>query len=136
MSNKIVYKSKDPDDLTDLFIGPYIARLNKEELFGYDEVFGPILLVVGVKSFEESIEIVKRNEKCLSLYIFTDDQPKIDRLVQSTSSGAVTINDTVRHFAVPTLPFGGVGNSGMGSYHGRFGFDTFTHKKAILKLQI
>jgi acyl-CoA reductase-like NAD-dependent aldehyde dehydrogenase len=70
------------------------------------------------------------------MYIFTKNQHKIDRLMNETSSGALTINDMIKHFAIPTLPFGGVGQSGIGFYHGKHGFDTFTHKKAVLNCLI
>lgn len=94
------------------------------------------MLIVGIESFDEGLEIINKNEKCLSMYIFTKNQEKIDRLVNETSSGALTINDMIKHFAITSLPFGGVGHSGIGAYHGKFGFDTFSHKKAVLKTKM
>lgn len=84
-------------------------------------------------SFDEALEIINQNEKCLSMYLFTEDEEKIDRLVNETSSGALTINDMIKHFAIQDIPFGGVGHSGMGAYHWKYGFDTFTHRKAVIK---
>jgi aldehyde dehydrogenase (NAD+) len=66
------------------------------------------------------------------LYVFSNDESVVDRVLASTSSGGVTVNGTLLHLAVPELPFGGVGPSGMGAYHGRAGFDTFSHRKGVL----
>lgn len=96
---EIVYKSLDENDINDLFIGPHVVRMDKKDLPNHEEIFGPVLLVVGISSFDEAIQIVNSNEKCLSLYMFTDNQEKINRVVKETSSGALTINDMVKHFA-------------------------------------
>ncbi|KAI6190305.1 Aldehyde dehydrogenase [Aphelenchoides bicaudatus] len=136
VQGELLYKSAEENDVTDKFVGPHVFQVSKEELLKHEEVFGPVLLVVAVESFDESIEIVNSNEKCLSLYMITGDEQKVERLTNETSSGSLTINDMIKHFAIAGLPFGGVGESGMGSYHAKFGFDTFTHKKAVLNKRL
>ena len=98
-----------------------------------EEIFGPILPIVKVKSLEESIEYVNSNEKPLALYLFSNKLSVHNRVLKNTSSGGVVINDCVLHHMNPNLPFGGINNSGVGSYHGKFGFDAFSHQKAVLK---
>ena len=97
-----------------------------------EEIFGPILPVRAVSDVDEAIAIVNAGDKPLALYAFTESKATADRVIDRTSSGGVCINATVLHFGVPELPFGGVGESGMGSYHGRAGFDAFTHRKPVL----
>ncbi len=97
-----------------------------------EEIFGPILPVVAVDSVDEAIEIVNSRDKPLALYVFTRSKITADRVLRSTSSGGACINDAATHLLVEALPFGGVGPSGMGAYHGRWGFETFSHRKAVL----
>jgi acyl-CoA reductase-like NAD-dependent aldehyde dehydrogenase len=98
-----------------------------------EEIFGPILPVVAYTDHDEAINFVNARPKPLSLYVFTRDKTKQDRVLSGTSSGAVCINDVVIHFASHYLPFGGVGDSGMGKYHGHTSFETFSHTKSIVK---
>jgi aldehyde dehydrogenase (NAD+) len=98
-----------------------------------DEIFGPILPVVEYEKLEEAIALINARPKPLALYFFSNDSRKQERMLQATSSGGICINDTVMHIAVSSLPFGGVGESGMGSYHGKASFDTFSHYKSVLK---
>jgi aldehyde dehydrogenase (NAD+) len=98
-----------------------------------DEIFGPILPVVEYGELEEAIALINARPKPLALYFFSNDSRKQEQILQSTSSGGVCINDTVMHIAVSALPFGGVGESGMGKYHGKASFDTFSHYKSVLK---
>jgi aldehyde dehydrogenase (NAD+) len=98
-----------------------------------DEIFGPILPVVEYGELEEAIALINARPKPLALYFFSNDSRKQELMLQSTSSGGVCINDTVMHIAVSALPFGGVGESGMGRYHGKASFDTFSHYKSVLK---
>ena len=86
-----------------------------------------------VKNLEESIDYVNKNEKPLALYLFSKKSSVHKKVLQNTSSGGMVINDCVIHHMNPNLPFGGVNNSGVGSYHGKFGFDAFSHQKAVLK---
>jgi aldehyde dehydrogenase (NAD+) len=97
-----------------------------------DEIFGPILPVLTVDDVDEAIRFVNDREKPLALYMFSESDDTLDRVVADTSAGGVCLNHAVLHLAVPELPFGGVGESGMGAYHGKAGFDTFSHRKAIL----
>jgi len=98
-----------------------------------DEIFGPILPIIGVKNMDEAIDIVNKREKPLALYVFSKNNTTVKKILDSTSSGGVTVNDVLMHPSLPTLPFGGVGNSGMGGYHGKFSFDTFSHKRGCLE---
>ncbi len=96
------------------------------------EIFGPILPVIRVGGLDEAIAMVNSHEKPLAVYVFSGDPDIVDLVVASTSSGGVCANGTVVQLAVPDLPFGGVGHSGMGAYHGRAGYDTFSHRKSVL----
>uniref|UniRef100_A0A914LEL9 Aldehyde dehydrogenase n=1 Tax=Meloidogyne incognita TaxID=6306 RepID=A0A914LEL9_MELIC len=131
-SPNILYKAGQLDE-NDLFIPPIILDANFNDPIMQSEIFGPILPIITVRSFNEAIENIKRGEKPLAAYLFTKDESKVKRLLSETSSGSVCINDVVLQITVDTLPFGGIGNSGMGRYRGKFGFDEFTHEKAVLK---
>lgn len=96
-----------------------------------DEIFGPLLPVIGYESLEQAVEFVNGRPRPLALYYFDDDAGRISWLLKATHAGGVTINDTIMHIAQDELPFGGVGASGMGSYHGKAGFDTFSKLKPV-----
>jgi aldehyde dehydrogenase (NAD+) len=96
-----------------------------------EEIFGPILPVLGYTNLNEAIAFINSHPKPLALYFFSSDQNAQRQILRSTSSGAVCLNDTVSHYLVPQLPFGGVGNSGMGKSHGKYSFDAFSHHKAV-----
>lgn len=98
-----------------------------------EEIFGPILPVLTYNDLDEAIARVNERSKPLALYFFSQDRQKQNKILQSTSSGGVCLNDTVMQVGVTGLPFGGVGDSGMGSYHGKSSFDTFSHQKSVLK---
>jgi aldehyde dehydrogenase (NAD+) len=97
-----------------------------------EEIFGPLLPVVSVDGLEPAIAHIKHGTKPLAAYVFSRSKRVIDRYRSAVSAGAVVSNHAAVHFLVPALPFGGVGTSGMGSYHGEFGFHTFSHRKAHL----
>ena len=97
-----------------------------------EEIFGPILPVLTFKNFNDALHQVAAYEKPLSAYLFTDKSDEKEQFVSKISFGGGCINDVVMHLSNDHLPFGGVGNSGMGNYHGRYGFDAFSHKKAVL----
>lgn len=98
-----------------------------------DEIFGPILPVFSYRTLDEVTSFVKSRPKPLALYAFTENKTVEKQIIDQLSFGGGCINDTIYHLATPYLPFGGVGGSGMGSYHGRTSFDTFSHRKSILK---
>jgi aldehyde dehydrogenase (NAD+) len=98
-----------------------------------DEIFGPVLPLIGVDDMDAAIEFVNTRDKPLALYVFAEDSAVADRVVNATTAGGVCVNSTVFHLAVPGLPFGGVGASGMGAYHGRASFETFSHRKSVLR---
>ncbi|HEY9638830.1 MAG TPA: aldehyde dehydrogenase [Coleofasciculaceae cyanobacterium] len=97
-----------------------------------DEIFGPILPVLEYDRLEDAIAQINARPKPLALYLFSKNPQVQQQVLQQTSSGGVCINDTIMQIGPSTLPFGGVGDSGMGSYHGKAGFDTFSHKKSVL----
>jgi len=97
-----------------------------------DEIFGPILPVLTFQQIDECIEAIRNRPKPLALYTFTANEAIQQRIIHETSFGGGAMNDTILHIATPYLPFGGVGNSGIGSYHGKKSFDTFTHHKSVL----
>lgn len=97
-----------------------------------EEIFGPILPVLNYKSFNEAIEYVNSHPNPLALYYFGEDKAEIQLIQTQTLSGALTINETLMHIAIDDLPFGGVGASGMGHYHGQEGFDAFSKLKPVL----
>eukprot|EP00270_Netrium_digitus_P011935 TRINITY_DN3824_c0_g1_i4.p1 TRINITY_DN3824_c0_g1~~TRINITY_DN3824_c0_g1_i4.p1 ORF type:complete len:549 (-),score=114.95 TRINITY_DN3824_c0_g1_i4:197-1687(-) len=98
-----------------------------------EEVFGPILCVQSVGSVREAIGIINSRPKPLSSHIFSTDNAAIQKFVMETSSGGVLINDVFMHFTNPSLPFGGVGESGMGAYHGQTSFESFSHLKPVMR---
>lgn len=98
-----------------------------------EEIFGPILPILSFDEINDVIHDLKHQEKPLAVYIFTKNKKNEENLLNSLSYGGATVNDTLMHVASGYLPFGGVGESGMGSYHGKMSFDTFTHYKSILK---
>ncbi len=97
-----------------------------------DEIFGPLLPIIKVKSTDEAISFVNDREKPLALYVFTGDKRVEHDVLSRTSSGGACVNETLMHLVAPDLPFGGVGPSGMGAYHGRAGFETYSHRKSVL----
>lgn len=98
-----------------------------------EEIFGPILPVLTFKEIEEAIDIINKKPKPLAFYVFTEDDKNESLLMESCSFGGGAVNDVVAHLGNPNLPFGGIGNSGMGAYHGKTSFDTFSHTKSIMK---
>jgi len=116
------------------YIAPTVVdQVSWESPLMQDEIFGPILPVLEYTDLKEAIAQINARPKPLALYIFSKDKQKQEQVLQETSSGGVCINDTVMHIGVSTLPFGGVGDSGIGNYHGKASFDTFSHYKSVLK---
>ncbi|EKS4344254.1 MULTISPECIES: aldehyde dehydrogenase [Clostridium] len=121
-------------DISNLYIEPTIIEgINFKNRIMEEEIFGPIFPVIEFEGMDEVIDIIKNNPKPLALYYFSEDKEKQEFIIKNISFGGGCINDTIMHLSTSTLPFGGVGSSGMGSYHGRTSFETFSHKKSILK---
>ena len=120
-------------DINTLKIEPTIIdNVTLDDKVMQDEIFAPILPILPYNDLTEVISNIKNGEKPLSLYIFTDDETTKKRITQEISFGGGTINDTLQHLLNDNLPFGGVGNSGTGKYHGRFGFDELSNLKSIV----
>ena len=98
-----------------------------------EEIFGPVLPVMTYDDLDEAIEYIERRDKPLALYVYSPNQGNIDRVLKRTSSGGVTVNGVFSHYLENNLPFGGVNGSGMGSYHGHFGFKAFSHERAVYR---
>jgi len=115
-------------------ISPTLIKIeNRKDQLMKEELFGPLLPILCIKNLEEAISDFKSLPKPLALYLFGGDEKEQKRILSMTSSGGVCFNDVVLQAGIPELPFGGVGSSGMGKYHGKAGFDNFTHYKSILK---
>ncbi|MDO3401216.1 aldehyde dehydrogenase family protein [Mycolicibacterium neoaurum] len=97
-----------------------------------DEIFGPVLPIVTVQNLDEAIEFVNARPKPLAAYLFTKAKAVRERVIREVSSGGMVVNHLIFHFATTKLPFGGVGPSGTGAYHGRYGFEEFSHRKSVL----
>ncbi|KAK5835033.1 hypothetical protein PVK06_010716 [Gossypium arboreum] len=131
VSNKIVFGGQR--DESQLQIAPTILLdVPEDSMIMQEEIFGPLLPIITVERLEDSFAMINRKPKPLAAYLFSDDEQIKRKFVQNIYAGGMAINDTILQVTVPTLPFGGVGESGMGSYHGKFSFDAFSHKKAVL----
>jgi len=118
----------------DCYIEPTVLRnVSPESPIMQSEIFGPVLPVLRIKGLDEAIEFVNRGEKPLALYLFSNDSAAEKRVLGETSSGGACINGTIMHISNAKMPFGGVGPSGMGAYHGHHSFETFSHRKAVLR---
>jgi len=133
IDDKKVINDYETNDDT-LKITPIIMdNASFEDKVMQEEIFGPILPILTYKSHEEAIRTLKDFEKPLSMYIFSENRKVQNWFLNDLSSGSVAINDTITQVANPHLPFGGVGKSGIGHYHGKYSFDTFSHTKSIIK---
>lgn len=121
----------DPDER--YFAPTLLDDIGWDDPVMQEEIFGPILPILTYDKLADAIAQINARPKPLALYVFSKDRAKQDQVLSSTSSGGVCINDTVMQVGVSGLPFGGVGDSGIGSYHGKASFDTFSHQKSVLK---
>jgi len=121
-------------DIDNKFLEPtVITGVDLEDSTMQEEIFGPILPIVNISSVEEAIDVINNGEKPLAMYVFSESEKTVNKLRDNTSSGGFTVNDVILQLSVEELPFGGVGASGSGAYHGKHGFDTFTHYKPVLE---
>lgn len=116
-----------------LTIAPTVTEASAESPSMQEEIFGPILPILTYDKPDDAIRFIQEREKPLALYLFTESKAFEKRILQEISFGGGCINDTIIHLATHHMPFGGVGHSGMGSYHGKKSFDAFTHEKSIVK---
>jgi len=120
-------------DREDKYIAPtLLENVKMDSPVMQDEIFGPILPIIEYGNLKEAMDFIKARPKPLALYIFSKNNNKVERILEETSAGGVTINDTLMHLANGALPFGGVGDSGIGAYHGQHSFDLFSHLKSVL----
>ncbi|MFP3906565.1 MAG: aldehyde dehydrogenase family protein [Acidimicrobiales bacterium] len=124
-------------DAADRYVAPTVLRgVAPDAPVMGEEIFGPILPVLPVDSIDDAVRFVNEGPKPLALYMFGEDDELVDQVVHETSSGGVCTNHTLMQFGVHDLPFGGVGESGFGAYHGKAGFDTFSHHKSVLRKSV
>ena len=130
--NKVIFGGQT--DVEDRYISPtLIDESSVDTLIMQDEIFGPLLPILSYENEGDINRIISKYEKSLSLYVFTEDKKFAKKIIKHYSFGGGCINDTVVHFSNKRLPFGGVGHSGIGAYHGSLSFDIFSHKKGIVK---
>ena len=121
-------------DFEQRYISPTILRdVTLDDSVMSDEIFGPILPVVKYKDMEDLKYYISKHKNPLALYVFSEDEDFCEDVITRFSFGGGCVNDTISHVASAHLPFGGVGTSGMGNYHGKASFETFTQKKSIVK---
>jgi aldehyde dehydrogenase (NAD+) len=121
-------------DANTKYIAPTVlADVNVSAPVMQDEIFGPILPMVEIDNVAEAIAFINSKPHPLALYVFSEDDRAIDAVIERTTAGGVTVNGTILHISNPNLPFGGVGESGMGAYHGKSSIDIFQHRKPVLR---
>ncbi|MEZ7497812.1 aldehyde dehydrogenase [Flavobacterium sp. Arc3] len=131
-NDKVIFGGQTNE--SECYIAPtLIDESDVDSLVMKDEIFGPLLPILEYSSTADIHAVISKYEKPLSLYIFTENKSFANKIIQNYSFGGGCINDTVVHFSNKRLPFGGVGHSGIGAYHGSLSFDTFSHKKSIVK---
>jgi aldehyde dehydrogenase (NAD+) len=129
---RIVHGGKG--DAADLYLSPtVITEVGVDAPLMQEEIFGPILPVMGFGSLEEALAMLRDRPAPLALYLFTDDRALQERVLRQTRSGGACLNDTVMHMVGKNLPFGGLGESGVGAYHGQASFDCFSHRRSVLR---
>jgi len=121
-------------DVAARYVAPTVLKdITPDDKIMHEEIFGPVLPVIGFNDFEEVYAIIEKNPRPLATYIFSRDKKLIDRFLRRTRSGNVSINETVMQIASPYLPYGGVGSSGIGRYHGQKTFETFSNMRSVLE---
>jgi aldehyde dehydrogenase (NAD+) len=131
-NDKVIFGGQSNE--SSCYIAPtLINEYDIDSLVMKDEIFGPLLPILEYSSAADIYTVVSKYEKPLSLYLFTENKIFAEKIIQNYSFGGGCVNDTIIHFLNKRLPFGGVGHSGIGAYHGVSSFDVFSHKKAIVK---
>ncbi|HNE51328.1 MAG TPA: aldehyde dehydrogenase [Chitinophagales bacterium] len=121
-------------DISNLYIAPTLLdNVSPDDEVMNEEIFGPIMPIIEYEKLDDAINFVNARNKPLALYIFSDDKMYQEKILSKTSSGNASINECLMHVGQFELPFGGVGESGIGAYHGKLSFDTFSHLKGVLK---
>ena len=120
-------------DRSEKYISPTIVLAQRDSSAMREEIFGPVLPIIEIDNLENGINYILDNDKPLASYAFLDTDEEKERFIREVSSGGMVINDTIVHLSNPNLPFGGVGESGMGAYHGKHSFELFSHKKSVMK---
>ena len=120
------------DPATRYFAPTLVLDAGDDAMLMQEEIFGPILPIRGYRNLDQAIAHINANDRPLALYPFSHDRAQVERILGKTLSGGVTVNDTLLHFGINALPFGGIGASGMGAYHGRAGFDAFSKRLPIV----
>ncbi|CAF3961935.1 unnamed protein product [Rotaria sordida] len=129
-TTKVVYGGET--DAKQNYIAPTImTNVNIADKVMQEEIFGPILPIITVNNEHEAVDFINTRPKPLALYVFTSNKNLANTIINSTSSGSTCINDVIFQIAAPCLPFGGVGESGLGNYHGKYSFDKFSHHRSI-----
>ncbi len=109
-----------------------LSNVNPSSKLMQEEIFGPVLPLISYSHLPEAIDFINQRPKPLALYVFSDDSNTVNQIIKQTSAGGTAVNDVIVHIANPNMPFGGAGNSGMGSSHGFFGFKAFSHQRAVM----
>jgi coniferyl-aldehyde dehydrogenase len=121
------------DNTNNVFQPVIVTNASNQCALMQEEIFGPILPVVTYTNIEDAIAFINDKPRPLALYVFSSEDATVDLVLDNTVSGGVTVNDTLLHIAQENMPFGGVGASGMGAYHGEYGFNTFSHRKSVFR---
>lgn len=129
----IISIGESSNDQGRLFLPQLMTNVSDEMLVMQEEIFGPILPIIGYDNVDEAITYIQAHPRPLALYIMSNDKEMIQNIIKQTHSGGVAVNDTMMHVAADDAPFGGIGDSGLGSYHGIEGFKTFSHAKTTLQ---
>ncbi len=117
------------------FVPTLVLKPTSQSAVMQEEIFGPILPILGYDKIQDAYDFINQRPNPLCIYYFGKSSANISKLLNQTKSGGITLNDTLLHYSSHYLPFGGVGASGMGSYHGKFGFDTFSHLKPVMEMR-
>ena len=121
-------------NLDEDYVSPTVlTNVSKDSEIMHEEIFGPLLPIIPYESLDEALDLINSKEKPLALYVFSSKNNVTEYVIKETSAGGTLVNDVVIHLGNPNLPFGGVNNSGLGNYHGYFGFKAFSHERAIMK---